>query len=100
MQLETKLTINDQTFVLAYDWEAQVKAEEMTGVNLLAPPPNSAGFRAIFLSRLLKHQPNITLEKVNSLMPLNLDKISSALHQISETQEAEEDLRIEVQEVA
>jgi hypothetical protein len=89
--LETKLTLNGVEYTLAYDWEAQVRAEEMTGMNLLAPAPSSAGFRGLFLSRLLKHHPDMTLDEVNALIPMNIGKISTALHNIGENQEDQEE---------
>jgi len=95
--LETKITLNGEEFTMAYDWEAQVKAEEITGMNLLAPLPTSAGFRALFLARLLKHHPDMTIERVNKLIPLNTGKISTAIHEIGEAQD-EPELKDELKE--
>jgi hypothetical protein len=98
--LETKLILNGAEYTLAYDWEAQVKAEEMTGMNMLAPSATSAGFRALFLARLLKHHPDMTVEKASALIPLNTGMISTALHSIGENQDdVEEEVKEEVKEI-
>jgi len=87
--LETEIELNGTKLILEYDWDAQIKAEEMTGINILFPQGVSASalVRATFLARLLKHQPGTTVDQVSKLMPLNMGKISNALNSIGEFQE-------------
>lgn len=92
--LRKTITLNGEPYTFEYDWDAQVRAEEMTGLNLLAPTANSAGFRAILLARLLKNHPDMTLAKVGALIPLNVEAISNALHDVGEGQDAAPELEL------
>jgi len=92
MPAEVKLTLNGQEVTLAYDWDAQIKAEKDTGVNLITPlEANSEFIRAMLYARLLKHHPQVTLQEVSSLIPHNVNLIATTLNKIGETVETESD---------
>lgn len=95
--LETKVELNGKEYTLTYDWDAQIKAEEITKINLLFPQGVSASaiVRATLLARILKNHPEMTLEKVSKLLPTNTTKILNSLNEISEYQESPEEIKIE-----
>jgi hypothetical protein len=96
--LKKTVTLNGDPYTFEYDWDAQVRAEELTGLNLLVPSANSAGFRAVLLARLLKNHPDMTVAKANALIPLNIEVISNAFHDIGEGQnDVEEEIVVELE---
>jgi len=65
----SKLTIDGAEYTLAEDFNAKVKAEELTGLNLLVPDRlDSATLRGLFLARVLLNHPEVTAEKACALI--------------------------------
>lgn len=74
------ITVDGKTYELAYDFNALVKAEELSGLNLLTPRSDSASYRALLLSVLLPKHPEMTLEGAGALIRAgNLEEISNAM---------------------
>lgn len=80
----TPLTLNGQTYQLAYDFEAIAQAEELTGLSLLVGVNWSQigvrQIRAMLYASLLKAQPKITLDDLTPLLTVrNIAPIERAL---------------------
>lgn len=64
-----KLTINDKEYTFEYDFNARVKAEQATGINLFAvQQTDAATARALTWSMLLPHHPEMTIEEAGRLL--------------------------------
>jgi len=78
------LTIKGKTYFLVFDFNAIAKAEELTGLNLLAALDfsnlNIVKYRALLYSALLTGSPKITLEEVGNLITVhNMGEVTLAL---------------------
>lgn len=78
------LTVGDETYTLAYDFNAIAQAEELTGLNLFTSFDfqrlSVVKFRAMLFASLLKYHPKITLEQAGDLITSkNLAEITIAM---------------------
>jgi hypothetical protein len=82
------LTINDKEYTFEYDFNARVKAEAATGINLFSPDANAATFRAITWSMLIPNHPDLTIEDAGKL--LNRKSMSKVIAIVTKLSESEE----------
>lgn len=69
-----KLEVGGKTYQLSYDFNAIVKAEQETGIDLLTKVlgnVNATSLRGLLWAALLKDQPDITLEHAGGLILLS-----------------------------
>lgn len=80
---DVELVVGGETYRLAYDFNAVVKAEEATGVNLLTSVMGvvtARSLRGLLWAALLKDKPDITIDKAGSLIsPQNIPTIREAI---------------------
>ena len=80
---DVDLVISGETYKLAYDFNAIVQAEKMTGVNLLASVVgeiNAVSLRGLLWAALLRDRPEITIEHTGGLiLPSNIATIRQAI---------------------
>ena len=78
-----ELTCGKATFHLAYDFNAIVKAEQATGVNLLSSVVgeiNASSLRGLLWASLLPENPDMTLDQAGKLIkPANIPTIRQAI---------------------
>ena len=80
----TTLEVNGKSYLLAYDFDSIVAAEEATGLELLIGVDwsriGAKRIQAMLYASMLKDQPEITLAEVGKLLSFkNLAKIEMAL---------------------
>ena len=81
---QTTLEVNGKSYLLAYDFDSIVAAEEATGLELLIGVDwsriGAKRIQAMLYASMLKDQPEITLAEVGKLLSFkNLAKIEMAL---------------------
>lgn len=78
-----KLVAGGKEYQLAYDFNAIVRATEVTGVNLLSSVVgeiNAVSLRGLLWAALLKDQSDITIEEAGDLItPTNMGTIRQAI---------------------
>jgi hypothetical protein len=70
-----KIAIDEETYSLAFDFNAIAVAEEVSGVNLMKALSNlndlsASQFRGLLYAALIKAQPEIAIEEVGQLINL------------------------------
>jgi hypothetical protein len=78
------VTLNDEKYKLAYDFDAIAKAESLTGTNLLQAfslqGMTATQLRGLFFACLMRAQPKMTLADVSKLLTLpNMATITRAI---------------------
>lgn len=78
-----EIIFSQATYHLAYDFNAIVKAEQVTGVNLLSSAVGeitATSLRGLLWASLLPENPDMTIEEVGSLIkPSNVGTIRKAI---------------------
>lgn len=84
-----KLTINEKEYTLEYDFNARVKAEQVTGINLFAvQQTDAATARALTWSMLLPHHPEMTIEDAGRLLnPKTQTQVLAAITKLSKSED-------------
>jgi len=76
---KVKVTLGGADYFLCYDFNALAVAESLTGINMLQAMSfegvGAVKLRALLFAALLKLQPDMTLEKAGSLMPLQAKSV-------------------------
>lgn len=80
---KVELVVNGETYHLTYDFNSIVRAEQVTGVNLLSSvigEINASSLRGLLWSALLKDRPDLTIEHAGALIqPPNIATIRQAI---------------------
>ena len=80
---DVELVFNGETYHLAYDFNAIVQAEKVTGVNLLTSVVGeitAQSLRGLLWASLLKDRPEITIDEAGALIkPTNIATIRQAI---------------------
>ena len=78
-----KLEVDGKAYQLAYDFNAVVLADQVTGLNLLESVVGrmtASSLRGLLWAALLKDQPDMTITQAGDLIrPYNLDVIRQAI---------------------
>jgi hypothetical protein len=80
---DVKLEVDGEVYQLSYDFNAIVRAEQATGINLLnnvLGDIGAASLRGLLWAALLKDHPELTLEQAGSLIrPSNIGEVRKAI---------------------